>query len=68
MMDSQEQNLEQENLEGQPKHTYANKQEVLERVKELAHGEETPQKAEVDLLKTVFYKLHLAEREAQMKE
>lgn len=68
MMDSQEQNLEQENLVGQPKHTYANKQEVLERVKELAHGEETPQKAEVDLLKTVFYKLHLAEREAQMKE
>lgn len=68
MMDSQEQNLEQENLEGQPKHTYSNKQEVLERVKELAHGEETPLKAEVDLLKTVFYKLHLAEREAQMKE
>ncbi len=68
MMDSQELNPVQENLEEQPKHTYATKQEVLERVKELAHGEETPQKAEVDLLKTVFYKLHLAEREAQMKE
>jgi len=67
-MDSQELNPVQENLEEQPKHTYATKQEVLERVKELAHGEETPQKAEVDLLKTVFYKLHLAEREAQMKE
>ena len=68
MMDSQELNPVQENLEEQPKHTYATKQEVLERVKELAHGEETPQKAEVDILKTVFYKLHLAEREAQMKE
>ena len=68
MMDSQELNPVQENLEEQPKHTHATKQEVLERVKELAHGEETPQKAEVDLLKTVFYKLHLAEREAQMKE
>ena len=68
MMDSQELNPVQENLEEQPKHTYATKQEVLERVKELAHGDETPQKAEVDLLKTVFYKLHLAEREAQMKE
>ena len=68
MMDSQELNPVQENLEEQPKHTYATKQEVLERVKELAHGEETPQKAEVDMLKTVFYKLHLAEREAQMKE
>mgnify|MGYP002626709269 CR=1 FL=1 len=68
MMDSQELNPVQENLEEQPKHTYATKQEVLERVKELAHGDETPQKAEVDMLKTVFYKLHLAEREAQMKE
>ena len=47
MMDSQELNPVQENLEEQPKHTYATKQEVLERVKELAHGEETPQKAEV---------------------
>ena len=48
--------------------TYATKAEVLERVKELAHGEETPQKEEVDYLKTVFYKLHIAEREAKLKE
>ena len=68
MMDSQDTILEQEKSEEQPKHTFANKHEVLERVKELAHGEETPQKSEVEMLKTVFYKLHLAEREAQMKE
>jgi hypothetical protein len=46
---------------------YATKQEVLERMKELAHGEEIPQKDEVDYLKTVFYKLHIAEREAKLK-
>ena len=46
---------------------YATKQEVLERVKELAHGEETPQKDEVEYLKTSFYKIHIAEREAQLK-
>lgn len=47
---------------------YATKQEVLDRVKELAHGEDTPAKDEVDYLKTVFYKLHIAEREARYKE
>ena len=46
---------------------YQTKQEVLERVKELAHGEEMPQKDEVEYLKTTFYKLHIAEREEQMK-
>ena len=46
---------------------YQTKQEVLERVKELAHGEEMPQKDEVEYLKTTFYKLHVAEREEQMK-
>ena len=46
---------------------YQTKQEVLERVKELAHGDEAPQKDEVDYLKTAFYKLHIAEREAQLK-
>ena len=47
---------------------YQTKKEVLERVRELAHGEETPQKEEVDYLKTTFYKLHIAEREAKLKE
>ena len=46
---------------------YETKKEVLERVKELAHGDEMPQKEEVEYLKTVFYKMHIAEREAQQK-
>ena len=47
---------------------YQTKKEVLERVREIAHGDEAPQKDEVDYLKTAFYKLHIAEREAQLKE
>ncbi|MBR0276113.1 MAG: DUF349 domain-containing protein [Prevotella sp.] len=47
---------------------YTSKKEVLDRVKEVAHGEEAPQKEEVEYLKTAFYKLHIAEREAQLKE
>ena len=46
---------------------YQSKQEILERVKEIAHAEEVPQKDEVEYLKTAFYKLHIAEREAQQK-
>ncbi|MCD8296276.1 MAG: DUF349 domain-containing protein [Prevotella sp.] len=49
------------------KKTYKDKREVVERIKEIAHGEGIPQKEEVDFLKTVFYKLHFAEREANMK-
>ena len=44
---------------------YQTKKEVLERVREIAHGDEAPQKEEVDYLKTAFYKLHIAEREAR---
>ena len=47
---------------------YKNKKEVVGRLKEIAASDETPQKDEIDLLKTVFYKLHNAEREARMKE
>ena len=47
---------------------YQTKKEVLERVQEIAHSDEVPQKDEVDYLKTVFYKMHLAEREAEFKE
>ncbi|MGX8695708.1 MAG: DUF349 domain-containing protein [Prevotella sp.] len=47
---------------------YSTKAEILERVKEIAHGEESPQKDEVDYLKTAFYKLHIAEREAKLRE
>ena len=52
----------------EPKRVFRTKQEVIERMKELAHGEETAAKDEVDLLKTTFYKLHFAEREAAVKE
>lgn len=49
------------------KKVYQTKEEVLARVKELAHGDEVPTKEEVDRLKTTFYKLHAAEREAQQR-
>ena len=49
------------------KKVYATKKEVMERLKEIVANDETPQKAEIDLLKTTFYKLHFAEREAQQK-
>lgn len=53
--------------EAAPLKMYASKYEVLERVKELAHSDETPAKDEVDHLKTAFYKLLFAEREADQK-
>lgn len=53
--------------EAAPLKMYASKHEVLERVKELAHSDETPAKDEVDHLKTAFYKLLFAEREADQK-
>ena len=46
---------------------YASKKEIVERIKEIAHSEENPDKDEVDYLKTVFYKMHIAEREAAYK-
>ncbi len=46
---------------------YATKKEVLGRVKEIAHSEEAPIKDEIDLLKTAFYKMLTAEREAAHK-
>ncbi|MBR4921118.1 MAG: DUF349 domain-containing protein [Prevotella sp.] len=80
MMDSQEKALEQEqNVEQNvteveaaapepERKQYQTKKEVLERVREIAQGDEAPQKEEVDYLKTIFYKLHIAEREARLKE
>ena len=56
-----------ETKEEQPQKVYASKEEILERVREIAHGDEAPQKEEVDALKTAFYKLHIAEREASLK-
>jgi len=49
------------------KKSYATKGEVIDRIKELAHGDENPTKEEVDYLKTMFYKLHFAQREAEQK-
>ncbi len=54
-------------VEEQPAKVYTTKQEVIDRLKEIAHSDETPQKTEVELLKTTFYKLHFAEREEQQK-
>ncbi len=45
---------------------YTSKKEILERVREIAHGDENPKKEEIDRLKTSFYKLLSAERESQM--
>lgn len=58
----------QEAIEQPERKQYQDKKEVLERIREIAHGEEAPQKDEIDYLKTVFYKLHIAEREARLKE
>ena len=46
---------------------YMTKQEVIDRLTEIVNGDENPRKDETDLLKTVFYKLHNAEREARLK-
>jgi len=56
------------NTEAVERKQYQSKKEVLDRVREIAHGEEAPQKDEVDYLKTAFYKLHIADRETQLKE
>ena len=46
---------------------YKSKAEIIERLKEIVGNEEKPTKDELDHLKTSFYKLHIAEREAQQK-
>lgn len=51
----------------EPKKAYKSKKEVIERLKEIAGSDDDPQKDEVEYLKTMFYKLHFAEREADMK-
>ena len=56
-----------ETEEVQPQKVYETKAEILERVREIAHTDESPQKEEIDYLKTAFYKLHIAEREAKIK-
>lgn len=46
---------------------YKSKAEIIERLKEIVGNDENPTKEELDYLKTSFYKLHIAEREAQQK-
>lgn len=46
---------------------YTSKKEIVERTKVLAENEEMPEKAEIDHLKTSFYRMHTAERDAQQK-
>lgn len=53
----------------QPVHkVYASKQEVLERIKEIARNEDKPDKDEVEHLKSSFYRFHIAEREKRQKD
>ena len=65
--DKQEPEASEEPKEDLSKKVYTSKKEVIERMKEIVASDETPEKAEVDHLKTTFYKLHFAEREAQQK-
>lgn len=51
-----------------PPKVYATKAEIVQRLKEISASNDTPDKAELDRLKAQFYKLHLAQREAEMKE
>ena len=53
--------------EEQPRVVYETKADVLRRLQDIAHSDETPQKEEVEYLKSSFYKLHVAEREASLK-
>nr|WP_314754168.1 DUF349 domain-containing protein [uncultured Prevotella sp.] len=82
MMDSQEKALNQgtpeenvvsESTEKEVEETlsqkvYKSKSEIIDRLKEIVSGDENPEKDEIDYLKTAFYKIHIAEREAKQKE
>ena len=46
---------------------YADKKDVITRLKEIASQDENPDKQELDHLKAAFYKLHLDETEAAQK-
>lgn len=50
------------------KKVYASKKEVLDRIEEIANGDDTPGKDEVDHLKASFYRLQIAERDKKQKE
>ena len=67
MMDSQEKALLESATEDTSKKTYKSKEEILKRATDIVAENETPDKEEIDNLKTTFYKLHIAERDAEQK-
>ena len=64
----QEVNAAPQTQEETAKRTYHSKAEVVERLKEIVGNHENPTKEEIDQLKTTFYKMHVAEREAQQRD
>ena len=54
--------------EAVPAKAYKTKADVIARLKEIVAADENPNKDEIDHLKTSLYKLHIAEREARLKE
>lgn len=54
--------------EAVPAKAYKTKADVIARLKDIVAADENPNKDEIDHLKTSFYKLHIAEREARLKE
>ena len=54
--------------EAVPAKAYKTKADVIARLKEIVAADENPNKDEIDHLKTSFYKLHIAEREARLEE
>ena len=67
MLDSQEKALLENAADDTSKKTYKSKEEILRRATEIVAENETPDKEEIDNLKTTFYKLHIAERDAEQK-
>ena len=46
---------------------YITKQEIIDKIKTLASSETVPSREEIESLKSTFYRIHLAEREAEQK-
>ncbi len=46
---------------------YTTKQEIIDKIKTLASSETVPSREEIESLKSTFYRIHLAEREAEQK-
>ncbi|MGP1590370.1 MAG: DUF349 domain-containing protein [Prevotella sp.] len=55
---------EQSNTSNKP---FTTKQEIIDKIKTLASSETVPSREEIDSLKSTFYRIHLAEREAEQK-